>query len=289
MAGQPATFWKQTENWVKKSASYSAVSGSPSNPALSSSPYPYGHTFGPSSLPGNPCWDPPLTRCWMEHLNSGIARFAPVFFNSLFTAADENLPLSMVRVKNKPQHLVFCSHFPHQPFKHRHSPVETSNQPCLARVCPVKFAPNSGQQQGGSNVPISQFDPCPNPSPAGTPAQDAEPVHFRGSSVQVVDIWTALRARSRLDSRLARDHLLVQDSHDQNPVRLGKVEDHMLPKLKTSKTGPNGIASPTEGRVLCQQFKAIEKTSRISSCLVRSPCLHGVTDSGPEIRFSKSC
>jgi hypothetical protein len=76
----------------------------------------------------------------MEHLNSGIARFAPVSFNSSFTAADENLPLSMVRVKNKPQHIVFCSHFPHQLFKHRHLPVETSNQPRPARVCPVKFA-----------------------------------------------------------------------------------------------------------------------------------------------------
>jgi hypothetical protein len=70
----------------------------------------------------------------MEHLNSGIARFAPVFFNSLFTAADENLPLSMVRVKNKPQHIVFCSHFLHQLFKHRHLPVETSIQPCPARL-----------------------------------------------------------------------------------------------------------------------------------------------------------
>jgi hypothetical protein len=96
----------------------------------------------------------------------------------------------MVRVKNKPQHLVFCSHFPHQPFKHRHLPVETSNRPCPTRLSAVKFAPNSGQQQGGSNVPIPQFDPCPNPSPARTPAQDAEPVHFRGRSVQVVDIWT---------------------------------------------------------------------------------------------------
>jgi len=227
----------------------------------------------------------------MEHLNSGIARFAPAFFNSPFTAADENLPLSMVRVKNKPQHLVFCSHFPHQPFKHRHLPVETSNRPCPTRLSAVKFAPNSGQQQGGSNVPIPQFDPCPNPSPARTPAQDAEPVHFRGRSVQVVDIWTGRCSSclSRIKARLGRKHPLVQNSHDQNPVRLGKVEDHMLPKLKTSKTGPNGIASPTEGRVLCQQFKAIEKTSRISSCLVRSPCLHGVTDNGPKIQFSKSC
>jgi hypothetical protein len=76
----------------------------------------------------------------MEHLNSGIARFAPLSFNSPFTAADENLPLSMVRVKNKPQHIVFCSHFLHQPFKHRHLPVETSNQPCPARVCLARIA-----------------------------------------------------------------------------------------------------------------------------------------------------
>ena len=70
----------------------------------------------------------------MKHMISEIARFAPVFFNSLFTAADENLPLSMVRVKNKPQHLVFCSHFPHLLSKPRLLPVETSIQPCLRRV-----------------------------------------------------------------------------------------------------------------------------------------------------------
>jgi len=126
----------------------------------------------------------------MEHLNSGIARFAPAFFNSPFTAADENLPLSMVRVKNKPQHLVFCSHFPHQPFKHRHLPVETSNRPCPARVCCARFASNLEHLAGRSGASIPQFHSCLNPSPARTPAQDAEPVHFRGRSVQVVDIWT---------------------------------------------------------------------------------------------------
>jgi hypothetical protein len=89
----------------------------------------------------------------MEHLNSGIARFAPVFFNSPFTAADENLPLSMVRVKNKPQHLVFCEHFAHQLFKHRHLPVETPKQRCLTRVCPVKFASILGHSRGRSLAP----------------------------------------------------------------------------------------------------------------------------------------
>jgi hypothetical protein len=127
----------------------------------------------------------------MEHLNSGIARFAPLTFNSLFTAADENLPLSMVRVKNKPQHLVFCSHFPHQLFKHRHLPVETSNQPCPARLPAVEFAPNPRHRAGWSRTSISST----NPSPAQTPAQDAEPVHFARSSVQVVDIWVGNSTR----------------------------------------------------------------------------------------------
>jgi hypothetical protein len=95
----------------------------------------------------------------MEHLNSGIARFAPVFFNSPFTAADENLPLSMVRVKNKPQHLVFCSHFPHQLFKHRHLPVETSNQPCPARVSAVNSASNPGHDRGQSKASASMPQP----------------------------------------------------------------------------------------------------------------------------------
>jgi len=123
----------------------------------------------------------------MEHLNSGIARFAPAFFNSPFTAADENLPLSMVRVKNKPQHLVFCSHFPHQPFKHRHLPVETSNRPCPARVCCARFASNLEHLAGRSGASIPQFHSCLNPSPARTPAQDAEPVH---SAAGLFKLWT---------------------------------------------------------------------------------------------------
>jgi hypothetical protein len=90
--------------------------------------FPSYRTLEPSPPGGNLRFDCPLRRCWMEHLNSGIARFAPVFFNSLFTAADENLPLCMVRVKNKPQHLVFCSHFPHLLSKPRHLPVETRHK-----------------------------------------------------------------------------------------------------------------------------------------------------------------
>ena len=84
----------------------------------------------------------------MEYLNSGIAWFAQVAFNTLFTAADENLPLSMVRVKNKPQHLVFWSHFVHQLSKPRTLPVETSIQPCRSRVWMAPKCPKLGATPG---------------------------------------------------------------------------------------------------------------------------------------------
>jgi hypothetical protein len=45
---------------------------------------------------------------------------------SLFKAADEKIPLSVGHVNNKPQHIVFCCHFPHPPSKPRHSPVESA-------------------------------------------------------------------------------------------------------------------------------------------------------------------
>jgi hypothetical protein len=146
--------------------------------------FPRHHTLEPSPPVGKLSFDYPLKRCWMEHLNSGIARFAPVFFNRPFTAADENLPLSMVRVKNKPQHLVFCSHFAHQLFKHRHLPVETSNQPCPARVCTLKSALNPAHRQGRPKPPSPYSSTL---APDWSRTQDAEPVHFPGSSVQVVD------------------------------------------------------------------------------------------------------
>ena len=127
--------------------------------------FPSYRTLEPSPPGGNLRFDCPLRRCWMEHLNSGIARFAPVFFNSPFTAADENLPLCMVRVKNKPQHLVFCSHFPHLLSKPRHLPVETSIQPCLSQVSGVRLASILGHREVPSRTPTPVLAPCLNPSP----------------------------------------------------------------------------------------------------------------------------
>jgi len=81
----------------------------------------------------------PPARDLKEHLDSGIARSTPLFRYSSFTAADEKIPLSMVRVNNKPQHLVFCSHFMHLFSKHCDLSVESFKSPCPARVLSVKL------------------------------------------------------------------------------------------------------------------------------------------------------
>lgn len=120
----------------------------------------------------------------MEHLNSGFARFSPVFFNRLFTAADENLPLSMVRVKNKPQHLVFWSHFVHLLSKPGHLAVESPFQSCWPRVSVAQKRLKSTAAEGLARAAA----PLINPSPGAAPVQDAGLVQIRPKSVQVVDI-----------------------------------------------------------------------------------------------------
>jgi hypothetical protein len=54
--------------------------------------------------------------------------------NKPFKAADEKVPLSVVLVNKKPQHLVFSAHFRHQLCKQRDLPVESSKDPCGTRV-----------------------------------------------------------------------------------------------------------------------------------------------------------
>jgi hypothetical protein len=76
-----------------------------------------------------------------------------VSLNSPFTAADEKIPLSVVRVNSKPQYIVFCYRFGHQLSKPGHLPVESLKQPCAQRVCAVLFAPKSGQTLKPSQFP----------------------------------------------------------------------------------------------------------------------------------------
>jgi hypothetical protein len=63
---------------------------------------------------------------WDRSLHAG-------FRYSLFTAADEKIPLSVVRVNTKPQYLVFGVHLLHTPPKHKDLRVESSKQPSAVR------------------------------------------------------------------------------------------------------------------------------------------------------------
>jgi hypothetical protein len=87
----------------------------------------------------------------LSGLPAGLS--AGVLYN-LFTAADEKIALSVVRVNKKPQYLVFCCHSRHLLAKHRQLPVESSKRPCVARTSEVDSAPFSVQRPGA----------CPGPS-----------------------------------------------------------------------------------------------------------------------------
>ena len=90
----------------------------------------------------------------------------------------------MVRVNNKPQHLVFCWYFAHLLSKHRHLPVESRKRPCLARCRAVCFALKSRQISGRGPLPV----PLSKRSPSLAPSQGAELVQNRASPVRIVDI-----------------------------------------------------------------------------------------------------
>lgn len=113
---------------------------------------------------------------------------------NLFTAADEKIPLSVVRVNKKPQYLVFSLHFPHQPAKYGQLPVESSKKPRDTRT--------SAQSSTLCLMHIQWFQarrlrplrsPSPSqikPSPTPHPSQDAKSVHFPRTPVRSVEIWT---------------------------------------------------------------------------------------------------
>ena len=58
---------------------------------------------------------------------------AGVLYN-LFTAADEKIALSVVRVNKKPQYLVFPAHLRHLHSKQQHLPVESLRNPHTVRI-----------------------------------------------------------------------------------------------------------------------------------------------------------
>jgi hypothetical protein len=71
-----------------------------------------------------------------------------------FKAADEKIPLSMVRVKIKPQHLVFWSHSRHPIPKQGRLPVESSQKPHSRRVSRTRIAPNPDRMRLPDRFPF---------------------------------------------------------------------------------------------------------------------------------------
>ena len=89
--------------------------------------------------------------------------------------------------------------------------------------------------------------PCLNPSPARTPAQGAEPVHFARTSVQVVDIWTGL-GRSCLTIQSAAS---PGASAGEGPAQL---RPHLARERRTQRVFQLQTAANPDGwsRMTCQ-------------------------------------
>jgi hypothetical protein len=150
------------------------------------------------------------------------SRYSPI------KAADEKIPLSVVRVNNKPQHLVFCLCFAHLLSKHRHLPVESSKRPCLARVCAVLFAPKPGQAlkqtQGSARFP---YHP-----PRVALRQPPHKVQNRcRTAAKLCELWTNGRdlgfalcvERNRMGRRkTAINRPASNNSPDRKPFRQGR-------------------------------------------------------------------
>ena len=106
----------------------------------------------------------------------------PQFRYSPFTAADEKIPLSMVRVNNKPQYLVFCSHSRHLLSKHGHLACGKLKRPCRTRVRRSGMPQNQCQTRLWPLRPLSY----PKPSPVPSPIQGAETVQM---AARLCEMW----------------------------------------------------------------------------------------------------
>ena len=67
------------------------------------------------------------------------------------------------------------------------------------------------------------------------------------------------------------DHALVQDTNDKNAVKFADVKDNVFSKLETMHTRLESIASSPNGRVSCEDNKAVFHSGEIFIRLVRSP------------------
>jgi len=150
----------------------------------------------------------------------------------------------MVRVNNKPQHVVFCWCFAHLLSKRRHLPVESRKWPCLARCRAVCFALKSGQISGPSPIPeqLSKGSPLPAPS------QGAELVQNRASPVRNVDIraGTGLSACPKLQTAISQEACagVARVRSGSLPSQCGRTRHVFRARTGAAQCSPNRSPAP---------------------------------------------
>jgi len=136
----------------------------------------------------------------------------PAFRYNPFTAADEKIPLSMVRVNPKPQYLVFCLHSPHLAPKHRPFACGKRAFPYPARVSGLHFAPIPVQIAARRPSPVTRLQ-----APSTSVALPGSRFKAQERCSLPAKLWRCghLAALfSGLEARFHRDHLLVQNAQD---------------------------------------------------------------------------
>jgi hypothetical protein len=157
---------------------------------------------------------------------------------SLIKAADGKIPLSVVHVNNKPQHIVFCLHSPHLFSKQRRLLVESPNGLGERGFPEACFAPSPVRKPEPGQIPISSLT-------LFLPETDGNAQKRCILGVVVCETWRfgtsppePWREKPRFPSlpkqRLRRNHLLVQYPCNQHLVGQVDIEHNMLAMLETA-------------------------------------------------------
>jgi hypothetical protein len=83
---------------------------------------------------------------------------------------------------------------------------------------------------------------------------------------------------SLLEMRFGREHLLVQNAHDQHFAGFLHIKHNVLANLKPAQSWTNRIAGSANGRVSGQKFKTVVQLCKVLICLPPSPgtgCIGG--------------
>ena len=173
--------------------------------------------------------------------------------------------------------------------------MESSKAPSGTRVSACQNCPKNSATPWIVAVPASKPKPSPRRGPGTRRKNGADSgkicvdVENWGGYIRKWSVGTSNYRHSLLKVRLGRNHLLVQEAHDQEFVRLCKIEYDVFAMLKPAQPWMNRIAVSTDGWIISQELEAILEALSVPDCLGSSPGLHGVADDGIEIGFREPC